>query len=156
MSSGKIGNFFYSIFFQTSCHMRTVTNFFIANLTFADIITGILAIPCQFQAALLRLWDLSHFLCKFCQFIQVAKISYLAFHKVAKHDLQSIRIFVTGFECIYVVRNRCWQISGCHVPTIAKVILTNRRMADSRTSFRIRLQVSFNFVFSQSSEFSWT
>lgn len=34
--------------------MRTVTNFLLANLSLADIIIGLFAIPFQFQAALLQ------------------------------------------------------------------------------------------------------
>lgn len=56
---------------QTSRRMKTVANFFIANLAIADIIIGIFTIPFQFQAALLQRWDLPHFLCAFCPFIQV-------------------------------------------------------------------------------------
>ena len=44
--------------------MRTVTNYFIANLSIADVVIGCLSIPFQFQAALLQRWDLPRLLCK--------------------------------------------------------------------------------------------
>lgn len=51
--------------------MRTVTHFFIANLALADIAIAIFCIPFQFQAALLQKWNLPHFLCAVCPFVQV-------------------------------------------------------------------------------------
>lgn len=51
--------------------MRTVTNFFIANLALADITIAMFTIPFQFQAVLLQRWDLPDFLCALCPFIQV-------------------------------------------------------------------------------------
>jgi len=38
--------------------IQTVTNYFIANLSIADVMIGCLSIPFQFQAALLQRWDL--------------------------------------------------------------------------------------------------
>lgn len=52
--------------------MRTVTNMYIVNLSVADLIIGVLCIPFQFQAALLRRWDLPEIMCSFCPFFQVS------------------------------------------------------------------------------------
>lgn len=57
--------------------MRTVTNMFIANLAFADIIIGLFAIPFQFQAALLQRWNLPDVMCAFCPFVQVNFIFFV-------------------------------------------------------------------------------
>ena len=43
--------------------MQTVTNFFIANLSGADVVVGVFSIPFQFQAALLQRWDPPELLC---------------------------------------------------------------------------------------------
>ena len=50
--------------------MHSVTNFYIANLAFADVIIAVFCIPFQFYAALLQRWDLPQFMCKFCPFTQ--------------------------------------------------------------------------------------
>ena len=55
--------------------MRTVTNFYIANLSVADVLIGVLGIPFQFQAALLQRWDLPHFLCPVAPFVKVGTIN---------------------------------------------------------------------------------
>ncbi|XP_054710937.1 tachykinin-like peptides receptor 99D [Uloborus diversus] len=55
--------------------MRTVTNYFIANLAVADIIIGLFSIPFQFQAALLQRWVLPPFMCAFCPFFQVLSVN---------------------------------------------------------------------------------
>lgn len=44
-------------------HMRTVTNIFIANLAFADIIIGMFCIPFQFHPALVQRWDFPTIIC---------------------------------------------------------------------------------------------
>ena len=50
--------------------MQTVTNFFFANLSFADVMIGIFSIPFQFQAALLQRWDPPAFLCPVAPFVK--------------------------------------------------------------------------------------
>jgi len=53
-----VGNLLVIIVVLASARMRTVTNYFIANLSIADVTIGCLSIPFQFQAALLQRWDL--------------------------------------------------------------------------------------------------
>ena len=55
--------------------MRTVTNFFIANLSAADALIGLFSIPFQFQAALLQRWDLPRLLCKAAPFVKEVSVS---------------------------------------------------------------------------------
>lgn len=57
-----------------SRRLRSVTNFFIANLATADIIIAVFAIPFQFQAALLQRWVLPLFMCSFCPSVQVIHV----------------------------------------------------------------------------------
>ncbi|XP_054706482.1 tachykinin-like peptides receptor 99D [Uloborus diversus] len=59
--------------------MRTVTNYFIGNLALADVVIGLLAVPFQFQAALLQKWLLPAFMCAFCPFIQVLSVNVSVF-----------------------------------------------------------------------------
>ncbi|GFR30118.1 RYamide receptor [Trichonephila clavata] len=70
-----VGNFCVLIIVGTSRRMRTVTNYFIANLAVADIIIGMFSIPFQFQAALLQRWVLPPFMCAFCPFVQVLSVN---------------------------------------------------------------------------------
>ena len=53
-----IGNTLVIAVVATNRGMQTVTNFFIANLSGADVVVGLFSIPFQFQAALLQRWDL--------------------------------------------------------------------------------------------------
>ncbi|XP_061166037.1 tachykinin-like peptides receptor 99D [Saccostrea echinata] len=50
--------------------MQSITNIFIANLAFADVIIGVFSIPFQFQAALLQRWVVPYFLCPLAPFIK--------------------------------------------------------------------------------------
>ena len=65
-----IGNLLVILVIFKNQSMRTVTNFYIANLSCADVIIGVLGIPFQFQAALLQRWDLPHFLCPVAPFVK--------------------------------------------------------------------------------------
>lgn len=69
------GNFCVLLIVGTSRRMRSVTNYFIANLAVADIIIGLFSIPFQFQAALLQKWVLPPFMCAFCPFVQVLSVN---------------------------------------------------------------------------------
>jgi hypothetical protein len=40
--------------------MQTVTNIFIANMAFADVILGIFTIPFQFQTIILGRWEVAY------------------------------------------------------------------------------------------------
>lgn len=55
--------------------MQTVTNIFIANLAFADVIIGMFTIPFQFQPALNQRWDFPEFLCKLAPSVKVLSVS---------------------------------------------------------------------------------
>lgn len=70
-----LGNVCVLLIVGTSRRMRTVTNYFIANLAVADIIIGLFSVPFQFQAALLQRWVLPHFMCAFCPFVQVLSVN---------------------------------------------------------------------------------
>ncbi|RWS03201.1 neuropeptide Y receptor type 2-like protein, partial [Dinothrombium tinctorium] len=77
--SAIIGNGIVLWYVVRSKKLRTVTNMFIANLAIADILIGALAIPFQFQAALLQKWVLPHFMCAFCPFIQIVSVNVSIF-----------------------------------------------------------------------------
>ena len=66
-----------------SRRMRNVTNFYIANLAFADVTIALFAIPFQFHAALLQRWDLPEFMCQFCPTVQLLSVNVSIFTLVA-------------------------------------------------------------------------
>ena len=66
-----------------SRRMRTITNFFIANLALADFVIGTFYIPFHFQAALLQRWNLPHFMCALCPFFQNVSVNTSIFTLVA-------------------------------------------------------------------------
>ena len=59
--------------------MQTVTNIFIANLAFADVIIGMFSTPFQFQPALHQRWDLPEFLCKIAPSFKTLSVSVSVF-----------------------------------------------------------------------------
>ena len=63
--------------------MRTVTNYYIANLAFADVTIALFAIPFQFHAALWQRWDLPEFMCQFCPTVQIFSVNISIFTLVA-------------------------------------------------------------------------
>lgn len=74
-----IGNTLVIWVVATTRQMRTVTNMYIANLAFADVIIGLFSIPFQFQAALLQRWNLPFFMCGFCPFVQALSVNVSVF-----------------------------------------------------------------------------
>ena len=66
-----------------SRRLRSTTNYFIANLAVADMAIATLAIPFQFQAALLQKWLLPHFMCQLCPSVQVVSLNVSIFTLVA-------------------------------------------------------------------------
>ncbi|KAG8042693.1 hypothetical protein G9C98_005328 [Cotesia typhae] len=74
-----VGNSLVMWIIATSRRMQSVTNCFIANLALADIVIGLFVIPFQFQAALLQRWNLPHFMCAFCPFVQVLCVNVSVF-----------------------------------------------------------------------------
>jgi len=69
------GNVLVILVIATNRRMQTVTNFFIANLSIADVIIGCLSIPFQFQAALLQRWDLPAILCPVAPFVKELSVN---------------------------------------------------------------------------------
>ncbi|XP_055841687.1 neuropeptide Y receptor type 2 [Episyrphus balteatus] len=74
-----VGNTLVIWVVATTRQMRTVTNMYIANLAFADVIIGMFCIPFQFQAALLQRWTLPDFMCAFCPFVQAVSVNVSVF-----------------------------------------------------------------------------
>ena len=70
-----IGNALVIAVVATNRGMQTVTNFFIANLSGADVVVGLFSIPFQFQAALLQRWDLPEPLCPIAPFVRDVSVN---------------------------------------------------------------------------------
>ena len=78
-----LGNVLVIYVVIVSRRMRTVTNFYIANLAFADVIIAMFCVPFQFHAALLQRWDLPEFMCQFCPTVGVFSVNSSVFTLVA-------------------------------------------------------------------------
>jgi len=70
-----VGNLLVIIVVVASARMHTMTNYFIANLSIADVMIGCLSIPFQFQAALLQRWDLPEVLCPVAPFVKEVSVN---------------------------------------------------------------------------------
>ena len=66
-------SFVFYIIFSTR-QMRTVTNYYIANITFSDIMMTLINIPFNTARLLLDDWPFGHFLCKCLPFIQAMTV----------------------------------------------------------------------------------
>lgn len=66
-----------------SRRMKTITNFFIANLALSDVVIGTFSIPFQFQAALLQRWNLPEIMCSLCPFFQNVSVNTSIFTLIA-------------------------------------------------------------------------
>ncbi|CAG0901601.1 unnamed protein product [Darwinula stevensoni] len=73
--TGTLGNGLVIWIVCTSTRLQNTTNYFIANLALADLILAVLAVPFQFQAALLQRWNLPSFLCPFCPFFNCLSVN---------------------------------------------------------------------------------
>ena len=78
-----IGNILVIFVVFVSPRMRTVTNFYIANLAFADVTIAMFNIPFQFHAAVVQRWDLPAFMCQFCPTVGVFSVNSSIFTLVA-------------------------------------------------------------------------
>ncbi|WKY03948.1 hypothetical protein Q1695_005153 [Nippostrongylus brasiliensis] len=69
------------VIFITLLRLRTraVTTYFIINLAFADLLTGIFAIPFKFQAALFQEWFLPSSLCQIVPYAETVSLSVSVF-----------------------------------------------------------------------------
>uniref|UniRef100_A0A7I4YKD5 G_PROTEIN_RECEP_F1_2 domain-containing protein n=1 Tax=Haemonchus contortus TaxID=6289 RepID=A0A7I4YKD5_HAECO len=69
------------VIFITLMRLRTraVTTYFIINLAFADLLTGIFAIPFKFQAALFQEWFLPSSLCQIVPYAETVSLSVSVF-----------------------------------------------------------------------------
>ncbi|XP_075971381.1 tachykinin-like peptides receptor 99D isoform X2 [Anticarsia gemmatalis] len=63
--------------------MRSVTNYFLVNLSVADAMVSTLNVTFNFTYMLNSDWPFGHFYCKFCQFIAVLSISASVFTLLA-------------------------------------------------------------------------
>lgn len=70
-----VGNLLVIAIITRRQRMHTVVNFLIVNLAAADALTGLLAIPFKFQAALLQKWVLFEFMCTMIPFIEQVSLS---------------------------------------------------------------------------------
>lgn len=73
------GNLLVIYIVSTCPKLQNVTSYFIVNLSIADAMTGLMAIPFKFQAALLQMWPLPAFMCSLVPFIETVSLSVSVF-----------------------------------------------------------------------------
>ncbi|XP_070509164.1 neuropeptide SIFamide receptor-like [Chironomus tepperi] len=82
-SVGLIGNLFViSVVFRVP-RMRTVTNLFIANLAFADVLVIIFCVPATLMSNLFVPWILGWFMCKTVPYIQGVSVAASVYSLIA-------------------------------------------------------------------------
>uniref|UniRef100_A0A0M3HXS3 G_PROTEIN_RECEP_F1_2 domain-containing protein n=1 Tax=Ascaris lumbricoides TaxID=6252 RepID=A0A0M3HXS3_ASCLU len=71
---------------------NSITNLFIINLAFSDLMTGLFAIPFKFQAALFQRWFLPRFLCQLVPFTETLSLSVSVFTLTASavHEFRTV------------------------------------------------------------------
>ena len=74
-----VGNCLVITVVARNSRMHNVTNFFIANLSLADVLIGVFSVPFQFQAALLQRWDLPAVLCPVAPFVKELTVNVSIF-----------------------------------------------------------------------------
>ncbi|CDW56047.1 7tm 1 domain containing protein [Trichuris trichiura] len=116
------GNTLVIYVFFASTRLQTVTNLLIVNLAVADLMTGMLAIPFKFQAALLQRWFLPAVMCSVVPFIETVSLSVSVFTLILS-SVDRFRAVVTASRSN--MRKRAirlwvlliWTISiACSVP----------------------------------------
>lgn len=110
--------------------MHTAMNIYICNLALADVIIAVFCIPFQFQAALLHRWDLPHFMCKLCPFLQVSHLfskstkAFLGFHRF-QLLMQHLSINASIYSLVVIALDRyrgiVWPLRGAYSKLRAKV-----------------------------------
>ncbi|XP_059225305.1 RYamide receptor [Stomoxys calcitrans] len=141
-----IGNTLVIWVVATTRQMRTVTNMYIANLAFADVIIGLFCIPFQFQAALLQRWTLPWFMCGFCPFVQAVSVNVSVFTLTAiaidRHRaiLNPLRARPTKFASKFIIAS-IWLASVTFATPCAIAfrveLLHERRKDDNDTIYNV-------------------
>ena len=106
-----IGNALVVIVILRNRHMQTVTNFFIGNLSLADVALGMLSIPFQVPAALLQRWHLPHCLCPVGPFVKQLSVNV----SIITLTLIAVDRY---FAVIHPLRPKCQWRLACTVMTV--------------------------------------
>ncbi|XP_075163166.1 leucokinin receptor [Haematobia irritans] len=154
-----IGNILVIWVVATTRQMRTVTNMYIANLAFADVIIGLFCIPFQFQAALLQRWSLPWFMCGFCPFVQAVSVNVSVFTLTAiaidRHRaiLNPLRARPTKFVSKFIIAT-IWLASVTFATPCAIAfrveLIHERRKDDNDTIYNVTIPFCSNVNLSES------
>lgn len=94
--------------------MRTVTNCFIVNLSFADVLVTITCLPASLVVDITETWFFGNTLCKILPYLQVRRcpnvfiFTFLNFHFIFKSNNIS---FVTYAKYIYILKHALIQMT---------------------------------------------
>ncbi|XP_051880804.1 orexin receptor type 2 [Pristis pectinata] len=70
-----VGNILVCVAVWKNHHMRTVTNYFIVNLSFADILVTIICLPASLLVDITETWFFGQVLCKIIPYLQTVAVS---------------------------------------------------------------------------------
>lgn len=87
-------------------HMRTVTNYFIVNLSFADVLVTIICLPASLVVDITETWFFGNMLCKIVPYLQVCDLCHTQSLTQSSVDWR-IHAF-TFFYCSISTSNR-WK-----------------------------------------------
>ena len=130
------GNSFVIYVIIRDQRMRSVTNFFIGNLSLADVLIGIFSIPFQFQAALLQTWNMPHFLCPVAPFVKelTVNVSILTLAVIAvdryKAVLDPFRVKGSHVHTAVLKMSVVWLVSTLLAIPSAIVFRVNTDLPD--------------------------
>ncbi|CAC5413374.1 LKR [Mytilus coruscus] len=74
-----VGNSIVLFVVKSRKRMQSVTNIFIANLAFSDVLLGMFSTPFHFQSALLQRWNVADFMCKVAPFVKSVSVNVSVF-----------------------------------------------------------------------------
>lgn len=80
-------------------HMRTVTNYFIVNLSLADVLVTIICLPASLVVDITETWFFGNTLCKIVPYLQV---SLEPWHLLFKQDIGIVDLFRNNSQGLWM------------------------------------------------------
>ncbi|CAG2233738.1 LKR [Mytilus edulis] len=153
-----VGNSMVLYVVKSRKQMQSVTNIFIANLAFSDVLLGMFSTPFHFQSALLQRWFVADFMCKVAPFVKsvsvnvsVCSLTLIAIDRCVAVLLPLKARFAK--KVAILILTSVWLISiGSALPEAIYYEIENRFMLEDLTDGKVCLPVwpthKFNISYS--------
>lgn len=153
-----VGNSMVLFVVKSRKQMQSVTNIFIANLAFSDVLLGMFSTPFHFQSALLQRWCVADFMCKVAPFVKsvsvnvsVCSLTLIAIDRCVAVLLPLKARFAK--KVAILILTSVWLISiGSALPEAIYYEIENRFMLEDLTDGKVCLPVwpthKFNISYS--------